>query len=153
MIFGCIICGWCKINSEHFSQSAFVFLPWFCLKFSSPYKALKSCQSWIGQWTKESNQLYLQKLHHHFHKITWGLGGKRRNLRQASLSKIWDQGQEIFCRYEISPLHWMLLRSFPMISSSWICYRELSSPIYNSGIKDQWQRRSEARVMPILPAY
>jgi hypothetical protein len=100
--------------------------------------------------------LYLQKLHHHFQKITWGLGGKKRNLRQASWSKISDQGQKSFCRFEISPLHSMLLRFFPMISSSSsssICYRELNTPIYNSGIKDQWQRGSEARVMPIPPAH
>jgi hypothetical protein len=71
-----------------FKSVSICFLPWFCLQFSSPYKALKSCQSWIGQWTNKSNQLYLQKLHPHFHKITRGLGGKRRNLRQASWSKI-----------------------------------------------------------------
>jgi hypothetical protein len=38
MIFGCIICRWCKINSEHLSQSAFVFSLGFVYNFHLPIK-------------------------------------------------------------------------------------------------------------------
>jgi hypothetical protein len=48
MIFGCIICRSCKINSEHFSHDCICFLPLFCLKFSSPYKAEHSNLANLG---------------------------------------------------------------------------------------------------------